>query len=265
MLKAECRAKWIGIATHQANNFEDYPSTDSKAARWRAEAAKRAKSDARMGIDGRRRRRKKEEMPELLPHEGGHDLWKVSSGKGWFCMTCKTRTACRKKLAVLRCISSAAERWTEAQGDSSHGRRHAMRRSGPIDWCGVCGCFAETRASGLKGFCKGLPSQQLGIGHSSLDRLNNLRAGLHPVIFTQLPEATQLNGEALQGDGVYTRLMQPNGGAEPENFIRYTPELFPAPRPQLNGSTAAEKSRQMIGRIRSKEASEIRRLKSYES
>ena len=136
-----------------------------------------------------------------------------------------------------------------------------MRRSGPIDWCGVCGCFAETRAGGLTGECKGLPSQQLGIGRSSLNRLNSLRAGLHPVTFAQLPEATKLNGEALQGDGVYTRLVQTGAGSEPENFTRYTPELFPAPRPQLNGKTAAEKKRHMLGRIRFKEASEIRRLR----
>ena len=28
MQKAECRAKWIGIATHEANNFEQYPYKD---------------------------------------------------------------------------------------------------------------------------------------------------------------------------------------------------------------------------------------------
>ena len=97
LLKAEGRAKWVGIATHEANNFDHFPYKDSEAARWRAETAKRAKFEARKGIDGRRRRNEKKVLPELLPHEGGHDLWKVSSGKGWFCMKCKARTACRKK------------------------------------------------------------------------------------------------------------------------------------------------------------------------
>ena len=135
-----------------------------------------------------------------------------------------------------------------------------MRKSGPILWCGVCGSFAETRASGLAGSCKGLPSQQHGAGRSSLNRLNSLRAGLHPVTFTRLPEATKLNGEALRGDGIYARLKQTNSEVVPDSFVRYVPELF-IPQPQLDGRTAADKRRQRLGRIRLKEASEVRRMR----
>ena len=71
MEKAECRAKWVGIATHEANHFNCFPYKDSESARWRAEAAKRAKDEAKRGIDGRRRRYAKEKCPELLPHQGG--------------------------------------------------------------------------------------------------------------------------------------------------------------------------------------------------
>ena len=131
-----------------------------------------------------------------------------------------------------------------------------MRKSGHILWCGICGSFAETRASGLTGTCDGTPSQQHGVGRSRLNWLNNLRAGIHPVTFARLPEATKVNGEPLQGDGVYARLKQTSSEVTPENFVRYVPELFPAPRPPLNGRTAVDKKRQMLGRVKFKEASE---------
>ena len=179
-------------------------------------------------------------------------------------MTCKARTACREKLAVLRCKISAVKKWTELTHSSSQGRQHAPRKFGPIIWCGVCGCFAETRANGLTGMCKGMPPQQLGPGGRRA-QLNNLRAGLHPVTYARLPETTKLNGDRLQGDGVYSRLKQTNSEAESEKFMRYVPEIFAPSRPQLSGRTAEDKRRRMHGRIKFKEASEARRLRKLRS
>ena len=139
MQRAEDITKWIGIATHEVNNFEHYPYKDSEAARWRAEAATRAKREPGQGIDGRRSRHKKKEARELQPHEGGHDLRQVASGKGWFCMTCKARIASRKKLAVLRWGRNATKEWMEPTRNTSQGRRHTLQKSGPIIWCGACG------------------------------------------------------------------------------------------------------------------------------
>ena len=71
MEKAERMAKWVGIATHESNNFECFPYKDSEAARWRAEAARRAKDEAKKGIYGRRRRYAKEKRPSCYRIKGG--------------------------------------------------------------------------------------------------------------------------------------------------------------------------------------------------
>ena len=54
--RAKTRAMWIGIATAEAKDFASFPFKDSEAARWRADAAQRAKKNAKNGIDGRRRK-----------------------------------------------------------------------------------------------------------------------------------------------------------------------------------------------------------------
>ena len=151
-------------------------------------------------------------------------------------------------------------KWAEPTESINQGKQHAMRKSGHILWCGICGSFAETRASGLVGTCEGTPSQQHGVGRSRLNRLNNLRAGLHPVTFARLPEATKVNGEPLQGDGVYARLKQTSSEVTPEGFVKYIPEVF-APPPRLSHRTADEKMRQRLGRVKLKEAIEARRVR----
>ena len=46
------RAKWIGRATSKANHGEEYPFRDSEVARWKAEAAARARSVSSCGMCG---------------------------------------------------------------------------------------------------------------------------------------------------------------------------------------------------------------------
>ena len=50
------RAMWMGTATVEANGFASFPFKDSEASRWKADAAQRARSNAKNGEDGRRRR-----------------------------------------------------------------------------------------------------------------------------------------------------------------------------------------------------------------
>ena len=108
--KAEGKTKWIGTATHEANNHEQYPFRDSEAAKWRAEAAKRNKLAAAQGGDGRRRRSIKKQRTFSL-RERGHDLEQVASGKGWFCYQCKARAATKGKLASQRCQGNNGKTW----------------------------------------------------------------------------------------------------------------------------------------------------------
>ena len=76
---------WIGIATAGANDFASFPFKDSEAARWRADAAQRAKKNARSGIDGRRRKLPFGRKLAISMCNGGHDVVKASTGKGWLC------------------------------------------------------------------------------------------------------------------------------------------------------------------------------------
>ena len=53
---AKARAKWIGMATHAANNSSSFPFRDSEASRWRAVAAQRKRAEKKAGTDGRKKR-----------------------------------------------------------------------------------------------------------------------------------------------------------------------------------------------------------------
>ena len=41
MAKVKTRAKWIGVATFEANSSKVFPFTDSESSRWKADAARR--------------------------------------------------------------------------------------------------------------------------------------------------------------------------------------------------------------------------------
>ena len=91
MERAKARAKWIGIASHAANELAEYPFKDSEASRWRADAAKRAKANAKCGADGRRKKGKGGRVI-IEPGNGGHEVVKAATGRGWLCVTCRRRT-----------------------------------------------------------------------------------------------------------------------------------------------------------------------------
>ena len=68
---AKARAKWIGIATHAANNSTHFPFRDSEASRWKALAAQRKKAERAAGIDGRKKRTAKKIKPIIPVSRGG--------------------------------------------------------------------------------------------------------------------------------------------------------------------------------------------------
>ena len=107
---AEARAKWIGRATHEANSHSEFPFRDSEASRWQADAAKRARENAKKGIDGRKRRTPKTKKT-INFEQGEHDLQPVASGKGWFCTVCKASTKHKGKLATSKCSKVSAKTW----------------------------------------------------------------------------------------------------------------------------------------------------------
>ena len=63
---AKARAKWIGMATHAASNFPQFPFRDSEASRWKAVAAQRKKAERKAGVDGRKKRGAKQER-QVVP------------------------------------------------------------------------------------------------------------------------------------------------------------------------------------------------------
>ena len=79
--RVRTRAMWIGIATAEANDFARFPFKDSEASRWRADAAQRARSNAKHGKDGRRRRVPLGRKLTIAMSNGGHDVVKASTGK----------------------------------------------------------------------------------------------------------------------------------------------------------------------------------------
>ena len=63
MAEVKERAKWIGVATFEANSSKTFPFTDSESSRWKADAARRRREETKKGIDGRRTRKKKQVGP----------------------------------------------------------------------------------------------------------------------------------------------------------------------------------------------------------
>ena len=155
MERTKTRAKWIGIASHAANNVEKYPFSDSEASRWRAEAAQRTRENAKKGVDGRRRRRVLSERQMVDPSNGGHAVVKATSGYGWVCTVCRMRSVKKWRLTTRKCEGGKKKAWAagdceEAHGVGGDGRKHVLRKSGAVFWCSTCGVFAESRANRLR-------------------------------------------------------------------------------------------------------------------
>ena len=252
MQQVKRRAKWIGVVTHNANSATQFPFSDSESARWRADANQRRKREARQGIDGRKRRKLRKERKELSAQEGGHTITRVATGRGWLCVECKERSTIKWRLAARKC-SMRKDRWMTNGGEAGARavedgtRQHVLRKSGTVTWCGACGAFAESRARRLMTVCNGAPR----VGGPKAQLLL-LRASVHPVTKLQLPQATWLDGSAIEGAGTYSRRQSGEQRGDDEDFVRYVPEVLPVAVPR-NGASAAVKRDRLLLKVRARE------------
>ena len=118
-------------------------------------------------------------LGDLTIELGGHELQQV--GTVWRCVQCWRWSRSKSKLARQRCHGAVQTGWFEwaAQpaGSALAIREHFKIRSGPVEWCAVCGAYAQSYARTLAQSCPGPP----GPGHMGRrDQLRCLLAGRHP-------------------------------------------------------------------------------------
>ena len=274
--KVKVRAKWVGIVTHEANSSKVFPYTDSESARWRADAARRRREEAKKGIDGRRARKLKNKKPAISAEDGGHKVVRATGSCGWICSVCRTTSAVKAKLEAGRC-TRAKKAWEDEDQacrgrtgrNSNDDRQHSLRKSGLVTWCGTCGAFAETRVRRLVSSCMGPPSLAEGGGRRA--QLMKLRAGLHPVSAKRLPEAVWMDGTPVAGSGTYARLSSKVEKAKPDGFIPYVPDVSPENgRPdgascmKNPGNRAVDKRALLIAKAKLREKARRRRLQVHD-
>ena len=255
MEEAEARARWIGIATQAANETAAFPFSDSESSKWKAEAAQRAKANAKEGKDGRRRKAPAEQRLSIKPSNGGHQVVKTATGCGWMCVICRKRTVKKWRLTTNKCKGKEEKKWSKDEGEKEDGKKkHLLFKSGTVVWCGACGAFSETRADRLRVACRGSPPQQFGTGGVK-SQLVRLRAGIHPVTKLRLPQTTWVDGRPLNVHGYSRRQARVEVD---DKFIPYDARPMERASPQLcepkrGGKSAEDKMRLLRGRIKYKE------------
>ena len=269
MERTKDRAKWIGTATLEANDMPAYPFSDSESSRWRADAAQRARANARNGVDGRRRRRPRKSRLTVGPSEGGHDVVRSAAGGGWICKVCFKRSVTKWKLTAAKCggASTSRREYDGTMGSGKSGERqnnHMLLKAGTVTWCGTCGAFAETKANRLRRACMGPPPQQHGTG-GMRSQLVLLRAGLHPATRERLPQSTWMDGTALRSLHGYAR-RQECSEVIGEQYRPYEVETFQVAKVHLfGGKTAEAKMRMLKGRAKCKERRAARAQREFDA
>jgi hypothetical protein len=275
--RVEERATWIAKVTVLANDGPNFPHRDSEAARWKAAAAARKKANKKNEVDGRRRRSKVQPPKHLSLMEGGHAIARTAADGSWICTVCNCRARSKKKLGSQRCEGDKS-RWSgkpavqdrkgwiqnpaedNAENRSGDMRKHRVVASGTVQWCLVCGSFAETKVACLKRGCKGPPPRQMGSG-GLRQQLEKLRSGHHPVSGIRLPEPKNLDGTPVVQWFGYAR-RQLSGGTEVDpKFVEYTPEVFPIAKEVITGRTAKEKGKARLVRVQFREKCEALRVR----
>ena len=187
------------------------------------------------------------------------------------CSVCRVRAGTKRRLLVQRC-GGAGTKWANDDGQPMPGRRatlnlaaepsrkHTLRKSGNVIWCGTCGSLAETKAVQLASHCRGPPPSRLGSG-GLRQQFVALRAGTHPVSGQQLPPTTRMDGTPIGATIGYARLAGTGTLNRDELFREYVPEVFPTACPVAGGANAKMKERLRLGRIRLKEGSQQRRMR----
>ena len=180
----EATARWIAMATFEANHQTIKPLRDSDATRSAAVTAARFRQNAARQQPERRTTYAVTRRAAL----GGHVL--RLRGATWVCIVCQRRSKLRSTLAPRRCEGSAVQRWdARAQALGGHdqaGAGHARVKSGEVVWCIRCGSYAESAAKGLAKWCRGRLQGDGGKGGLA-GQLKSLMAGRHPVTQAALP------------------------------------------------------------------------------
>ena len=201
-------------------------------------------------MGGRRRKTPLGTKLTISLSNGGHNVVKASTGKGWLCTICSRRSTKRWRLLVRKCERDGKKEWANAANG------HTLYRSGNIVWCSLCGAFAETRANRLQKVCLKKPPEQYGSGGVRC-QLNRLKAGLHPVTRCRLPPTTWADGSAVRMVHGYLRK---TGAVEvvDDKFVRYEPEEPRTMHASNDGKSASDKRRLYRGRVLLKESSAAR-------
>jgi hypothetical protein len=180
----EATARWIALATFEANHQAIKPLRNSDSSRSAAIAAARLRRDAT-----RQPVRRTVSVVTRPSAQGGHTLQR--RGEAWEFRVCKRRSRLRSKLAPQRCVGSVVKRWEiKAQTFAGNGQvrasGHARVMSGEVIWCIRCGSYAESAAKGLAKRCRG-KFQGNGVNGGVVGQLKALIAGRRPVTGAQMP------------------------------------------------------------------------------
>ena len=156
----------------------------------------------------------------------------------------------RAKLDDKKCHGAAAKRWEEqaataaamAQRDSDG---HTRVYSGEVVWCSTCGAYADKKAHGMEGVCKGAPKREEEDGKPKYGgmwgQLRKLMRRIHPKTGETMEEHRNRDG-SLWGPGLkpYSNLKPlTNPQPMPEGYYEYVPQPKPEPIKVAPGVTQA--------------------------
>ena len=84
---------------------------------------------------------------------------------GWRCRICRCMSSTRAKLEDKKCHGAAASKWEElaataAAAAPKDSDGHTRVYSGEVVLCSTCGAYADKKAHGMKGVCKGAPKRE---------------------------------------------------------------------------------------------------------
>ena len=148
--------------------------------------------------------------------------------------------------------SKVASLFAEADG-------HRRVVSGEVEWCHLCGCFAENRSKGLSALCTGIPKRGTGYGGMWGQR-RKLLQGTHPKTGIPLPVTRNLDGTLWDGGYVQAELQgetaTTDGLVRGDGFYTYVPTKFAKVNDGSAMSSQAPFS-EILERVRRKEANQV--------
>ena len=196
---AQQTVKWIGLASHLANNFEEAPYRDTSVTKTGTHMARKARAAA--AAHRKANPTPKPALSRARPWAlGGHALDSHPTA-GWQCRICLQTSASWGNIAPGRCKGSAVAAWADAaltlQTTFGHiGRGHHRMLSGDTIWCLKCGAHgSKAKVVALRRPCTGTARANWVNGDivpTAVGRSVNLRllmSGKHPETRRPLPPA----------------------------------------------------------------------------